>query len=227
MVIEEFSIEDLVDNPTPRIPIAMVLDTSASMAGAPIKELNKGVNLFIEEIRRDEYTRYSAEICIVTFGGSVEIIQDFATVDYVSYPVFKASGETPMGTAVLKTLELLERRKTLYKELGIDYYQPWIVLMTDGRPTDDITKAVRKVQELISQRRLVVFPIAIGPYADIDSLSLFTIPDIPPPPLKLKGLKFKEFFIWLSKSVAQVSRSTPGMRYEISLDDVEDWSELS
>jgi len=73
MVIEELSIEDLVDNPTPRIPIAMVLDTSASMAGAPIKELNKGVNLFIEEIRRDEYTRYSAEICIVTFGGSVEI----------------------------------------------------------------------------------------------------------------------------------------------------------
>lgn len=226
MVTEELSIEDLVDNPTPRIPIAMVLDTSASMTGVPIKELNEGVNLFIEEIRRDEYTRYSAEICIITFGGSVELIQDFATVDYVSYPIFKANGETPMGTAVLKTLELLERRKALYKELGIDYYQPWIVLMTDGRPTDDIIEAVRKVQELLSQRRLVVIPIAIGPYADMNSLSLFTVPDIPPPPLRLKGLKFKEFFIWLSKSVAQISRSTPGMKYEINWDDIKDWSEL-
>lgn len=33
-------IEDLVNNPTPRIPICLCLDVSSSMDGAPISELN-------------------------------------------------------------------------------------------------------------------------------------------------------------------------------------------
>jgi len=224
MPAERINLEDLVENPTPRVPIALVLDISGSMSGKPIQELNDGVNIFIDEIRNDEYTRYSAEICIITFGDTVEVIQDFTTVDNISYPVFKASGTTPMGSAVLEALERLEKRKSMYKELGIDYYQPWMVLMTDGQPTDDITEAVRKTQELLSQRKLVVFPVAIGPNADINILSKFTTPDRIP--LRLKGLKFREFFLWLSKSVAQVSRSTPGQKVKLDRDGLKGWAEL-
>ncbi|HIH71846.1 MAG TPA: VWA domain-containing protein [Thermococcaceae archaeon] len=221
---DEISVEDLVENPTPRVPIALVLDTSGSMSGEPIRELNEGVNLFIDEIRNDEYTRYSAEICIITFGNTVRVIQDFTTVDNISYPIFEAGGSTPMGAAVLEALERLERRKSMYKELGIDYYQPWMVLMTDGKPTDDITEAVKKTQQLLSQRKLVVFPIAIGSKADLDTLNLFTTPDRMP--LRLKGLRFKEFFMWLSKSVAQVSRSTPGQKVNLDIEGLKGWAEL-
>jgi len=221
---EEIGLEDLVENPTPRVPIALVLDTSGSMIGKPIRELNEGVNLFIDEIRKDEYTRYSAEICIIAFGGIVKVIQDFTTVDNVSYPTFKADGKTPMGSAVLEALKRLDKRKSMYKELGIDYYQPWMVLMTDGKPTDDITEAVKKTQELLSQRKLVVFPVATGPLADMKVLSKFTTPDRMP--LRLKGLKFREFFAWLSKSVARVSRSIPGQKVKLDLDGLKGWAEL-
>ena len=224
MFEEEIGLEDLAENPTPRVPIALVLDTSGSMAGKPIQELNEGVNLFIDEIRNDEYTRYSAEICIITFGGDVKVIQDFTTVDNISYPVFEADGQTPMGVAVLEALERLEGRKAIYKELGMDYYQPWMVLMTDGKPTDDITEAVRRTQELLSQRKLVVFPVAIGPNADIDVLNKFTTPNRIA--LRLKGLRFREFFMWLSKSVAQVSRSTPGQKVKLDKEGLKGWAEL-
>ena len=64
--------EDLVNNPTARVPVCLCLDTSGSMDGDPIRELRAGVKLFYDAIRDDEVALYSAEICIVTFGGSAE-----------------------------------------------------------------------------------------------------------------------------------------------------------
>ena len=43
--------EELADNPTARVPICILLDVSRSMDGEPIKELNKGVKMFINEIQ--------------------------------------------------------------------------------------------------------------------------------------------------------------------------------
>jgi len=217
-------ISDLVENPTPRTPIALVLDTSGSMEGEPIKELNEGVKVFIDEIRNDEYARYSAEICIVTFGKVVTLVQDFATVDRIPYPSFKAGGSTPMGAAVLEATNRLENRKSYYKEFGIDYHRPWMVLMTDGKPTDSIDEAVRRTQEMILNKKLEVFPIAVGSEADMNTLEKFANPKRRP--LKLKGLCFKEFFAWLSKSVAQISKSSPGDRVKLDLEGIKGWAEL-
>ena len=62
---------DLIDNPTPRCACLLVLDTSGSMAGAAIDELNAGVQLFIETVHADEVAACSVEIAVVTAGGSV------------------------------------------------------------------------------------------------------------------------------------------------------------
>ena len=47
--------EDLVENPTARVPICLVLDVSGSMDGEPIRELNEGVELFF--VDRDLHRR--------------------------------------------------------------------------------------------------------------------------------------------------------------------------
>ena len=46
-------LEDLVNNPTARIPVCLCLDTSGSMCGMPIDELNEGVRLFYDAICED------------------------------------------------------------------------------------------------------------------------------------------------------------------------------
>ncbi|WP_202320416.1 vWA domain-containing protein [Archaeoglobus neptunius] len=223
MLEEEFEIEEFANNPSPRLPIALVLDTSASMSGEPIEELNEALKLFVDEIYNDEIARHSAEICVITFGGLVRVVQDFTTVDRIELEELIADGNTPMGSAVLVALERLEERKNLYKELGIDYYQPWLVLMTDGMPTDSITGAAARVQELLDQKRLVVFPIAIGPNASISVLEKFTTPNRRP--LRMKEHGFKEFFMWLSKSVASASRSVPGEGFKLA-DGLEGWAKI-
>ena len=219
--------EDLFDNPTPRVPVVLCLDCSGSMMGDPIDELNAGVKTFYTAINEDEIARFSAEICIVTFGPA-RLEADFATLDVRSQaPALIASGNTPMGEAVKLSLDSLERRKELYKESGVDYYQPWLVLMTDGKPwggsQELLNQQIDRVAEMVETRKLTIFPIGIGSDADMETLRRFS-PERSP--LRLQGLKFSELFSWLSKSVARVSQSTPGDRVALDLEGVRGWAEL-
>lgn len=77
---EEFIIrqQELVENPTPRVPICLVLDVSGSMSGDPIEELQEGVRMFFDAIREDDVAQYAAEIAIVTFGGVARKALDFS-----------------------------------------------------------------------------------------------------------------------------------------------------
>ena len=131
-----------------------------------------------------------------------------------------------MGEAVNLALDLLEHRKEEYKEKGVDYYQPWLVLMTDGEPNGDkveLSSAINRTSNLVNEKKLTVFPIGIGTEADINVLSQFS-PNRQP--LKLQGLKFREFFAWLSKSVSNTSQSFGGKSVNLDVDGIKGWSEL-
>ena len=217
--------EDLIENPTPRVPVILCLDTSASMSGDPISELAKGVELFYEAIFDDEIARYSAEIAIVTFGyGGVQQPFDFGPVEREPRLEIQAGGHTPMGEAVCKALDILKARKQKYQDAGVDYFQPWLVLMTDGMPNDEnidyIYGAIRRISDLVRQKKLSVFPIGIGFEADMDTLGRFS-PERSP--LRLRELKFKEFFEWLSASVQRVSASTPGQEIPLDEEGIKGW----
>jgi uncharacterized protein YegL len=220
--------EDLVNNPTARVPVCLCLDISGSMDGDPIDELNKDVRLFYDAINEDEVAAYSAEISIVTFGGTkAECLADFASLQLQPLPpVLSAYGMTPMGEAVNLGLDLLEKRKDEYKDAGVDYFQPWLVLMTDGQPNGDhreFSRAVNRTVELVNAKKLTVFPIGIGREADMNALAQFSPKR---PPLRLQGLKFKEFFQWLSKSVSKTSQSIPGESIKLDVEGIQGWGEL-
>lgn len=220
-------LEDLVNNPTARVPVCLCLDTSGSMEGMPIDELNEGVRLFYEAIREDETALYSAEVSIVTFGGDAQCVVDFASLEVQpNVPMLTANGMTPMGEAVNMSLDLLERRKNEYKDRGVDYYQPWLVLMTDGAPNGDsaeLSRAINRTVDLINQKKLTVFPVGIGSDADMDVLAQFSPKRSP---LKLRGLKLREFFAWLSKSVSKTSQSIPGESVKLDVEGIKGWGEL-
>lgn len=134
---------------------------------------------------------------------------------------------THMGEAVNLALDSLEKRKTEYQENGLDYYQPWLVLMTDGSPNGDaliLDEAISRTAKLIHDRKLTTFPIGIGEHADLGALGKFSPTRSP---LRLQGLKFKEFFSWLSQSVAATSQSMPGDSIPLDVEGLKGWADLS
>lgn len=220
--------DDLVNNPIPRVPVCLCLDVSGSMAGKPIKELNRGVRMFYDTIQENEVALYSAEVCIVTFGEhGAKCVSDFSNLkQQPDAPKLEANGYTPMGEAVNLGLDRLANRKTAYKRTGVDYFQPWLVLMTDGKPngdSDEFDRAIQRTTEMVNVGKLSVFPIGIGKAADMDALALFSPKRTP---LKLQGLKFREFFEWLSQSVSRTSQSLPGEAIPLDLEGVKGWAEL-
>ena len=59
---------DFVDNPEPRCACLLLLDTSGSMGGEKIRELNAGIKLFQEELNGDSLAAKRVEVAVVTFG---------------------------------------------------------------------------------------------------------------------------------------------------------------
>src|SRR5689334_4646320 len=72
---------EFADNPEPRCPCVLVLDTSQSMAGEPIAALNRGLQVFRDELLAVPLARKRVEVAVVAFGAMVDVVHDFATVD--------------------------------------------------------------------------------------------------------------------------------------------------
>ncbi|NEO74731.1 VWA domain-containing protein, partial [Moorena sp. SIO3H5] len=92
-------------------------------------------------------------------------------------------------------------------------YQPWVLLITDGEPTDEYQNAAQKVRKAAGDRKLSFYAIAVK---DANITKLREIAPLDTPPLPLDGLKFKELFKWLSDSVKQTSRQKIGEQIELA-----------
>lgn len=192
---------EFADNPEQRCPCVLVLDTSGSMHGRPIAELNEGLRAFLDEVRADSMAAKRVELAVVTFGPT-QLLQPFATVDQIGFRDLEANGATPMGEAVNLAIRTVEERKAAYRANGVGYYRPWIFLITDGAATDNVAAATAAVREGETSKKFSFYAVGVEG-ANFDQLRALSVKD----PLKLRGLSFRELFKWLSASLSAVSHS--------------------
>lgn len=204
-----FVVEEFAENPDPRVPCVLLLDTSSSMEGRPLAELNAGLRQFRDELCQDNLAARRVEVAILTFGGQVHLQHDFTPARSFFPQDVGGGGGTPMAEAVIRGIKHLEERKRIYQANGIAYYRPWMFLITDGEPTGDAgswSLACQGVAMGEQQKKFTFFAIGTAE-ANFDKLRALSPAR---PPIQLKQVAFRDLFHWLSNSLTRVSQSQVG-----------------
>ena len=83
-----FEHPELVANPEPRCACLLLLDTSGSMHGPPITELNGGLVAFKDELMADAMAMQRVEVAVISFGP-FRVHSDFQNPDTWTPPGLK------------------------------------------------------------------------------------------------------------------------------------------
>lgn len=219
---------EFAENADPRAPLIICIDQSGSMKEkrpgddtTPIDALDAGLDSLVSSLASDPLARRRCEISFVTYSSQVDEVTDFTTVDNLILPRLEAGGLTATGAAINASLDKLEERKKSYKANGISMYRPFLILLTDGLQTDNTDAAAKRLTEYEKNKKVAFFPVGISGF-DPEGLK-----SICPPgkePLALSGLKFDEFFQWLSASQTAVSGSSVGD--SVQLPSPAGWAEI-
>lgn len=118
-------------------PVVLIVDTSSSMSDK-MDELNDGVRELKEALINDEKASDCVNIAIIDMGNDKATLdQEFVTVPSWQVKQYYAGGITPMAGAIDLAMEHIEKAKAMYKKEGTSYYRPWLIIFSDGIPTDN------------------------------------------------------------------------------------------
>ena len=210
---DELEEMEFADNPEPRCPVLIIADCSGSMSGRPIDAMNQGVDDLYQAIADDEIARNRVEVALLSFSTEARVERDFSTIDEWDKTRMRANGSTNMHLAIEQGCDLLEERKEQYRRGGVPYFRPIMVLFSDGLPTSPPSEMERANQRLVdmeNENKLTIFKVAVNEAAVQAMLRALPNPNSRFQPQQLDNLRFSDFFVWLSKSVSAISRSTPG-----------------
>lgn len=201
--------DDLVlrykDNNSQRTPCVLVLDGSMSMDGQPIDQLNQGLKVLEDELKEDVVARARVRVLVIRVGGPPAVVGDWTDAIEFTAPVLEAGGNTPLGEAMELALHSVAEEKRRLDAAGISSTRPWIFMISDGAPTDPgWAAAADACMQAEQANQVAIFPIGVSG-ADLEALGRFSARGA----AKLDGLRFTDFFLWLSRSVSTASQSGP------------------
>lgn len=177
--------------------------------------LNQGLQDFYKEIVSDETTSQRLELCLITFNDYVKVVQEPALPENVTIPKLEAEGDTALADAVNEAIDKVEARKKWYKETGQPYYRPWIILMTDGVPNkgQDIDNLAQRIKRDTAEKKYAFLPVGVE---GADMEVLHKIEGSSMKATMLKGMRFAQFFKWLSASMGTVTKAEEGQKVNLS-----------
>ncbi|HLY25673.1 MAG TPA: VWA domain-containing protein [Aggregatilineales bacterium] len=122
----------------PALHVYVLLDTSASMSGAPLEALKQGLNLlcgtFIARSKRP------VQIGLFAYDSKARELAPLADVQAFEMPKLDAGGSSALGEALrLLARTMLTSDPTL------------VYVFTDGEPTDDWEVAISEVKGRVKQ----------------------------------------------------------------------------
>jgi uncharacterized protein YegL len=174
------------------------------MSGPPINSLNQALEDFKNKVSMDEMAQKVVDIAIVEFNSTVHTVQDFTPILRMEPVTLQAKGSTAMGEGITTAIDMVKARNLLYFDVGTPVHRPWIFMITDGEPTDDIGNAISRIKEEESKGthgKLKFFALGVSDY---NKETLFRITHRV---MELRNTDFSGIFDWMAASMVLISDS--------------------
>ena len=245
--------EDLLVNPTARIPVCLCIDTSGSMlaceggvdtgetvtrdgityhvvsGGGPavLDRVNDGLKLLYDALLASSYTKDAVDLAIVLFDDTARLYLPFTGISNLGeapqIPLEEIHDSTVMSQGIRIAIDHLNDRKKSYKANAVDYFQPQIILITDGETNanDSIDAIQQEVRDLCAAKKLTFLPIDIESLTEEAREFLKAFGGKPP----VHAEDIVGFFEWYSKSVASIGASNPGESVPVDVDGISKWGD--
>lgn len=191
-----------------------VVDCSGSMDGEKIGTVNYAIQSTIPDMQDAARDNPNAQLLVRTLKfatGASWVTSDPVDVENFVWQDLEAGGITDLG----KAFDLLAAQLTI-PPMSDRALPPVLVLLSDGQPTDDYKKSLKKLLQLPWGKKAVRIAISIGQDADDEVLTEFTgnkelVLNANNPQTLVKMIK------WASTAASLVS--APASRVQMDTDD--------
>ena len=198
-----------------RLPIFFLVDVSESMVGENLYKLEEGIGTVVSTLRTDPYALETAYLSVIAFAGKARTVTQLTELVVFHPPELPVGGGTALGTALTHLMDEIDRTVQTTTSDQKGDWKPIVFLLTDGHPTDDVSKAAdlwnRSYKDSVN-----LVAVSIGGGADNDLLKRLTdevvvFNDAAPD-------AFARFVKWISMSIQSQSRSvSSGQDGKVSL----------
>lgn len=199
-----------------RRPVYLLLDSSASMFGAPIQAVQQGVHMIHNELLNNPHAIETVYLSVITFASSAQQIVQLASVEDFKPPVLKAEGNTALGAALTLLDQALDRELRQNSDGRKGDYRPIVFLLTDGAPTDAWKDASAKLKARATMKIGTLVAIGCGP-----NVNMATLKEVANEVIRLTDSSpdaLHQFFKWVSASIQKTSQKMGNKPEDNNLD---------
>lgn len=170
------------------LPVYLLLDQSGSMnallkgetpekGATRFDALKQSVLDLVRQLKGNENIAYTARLTIGAFNDSIEVLCDnvlAADLDEARLEKrlngVRPAGVTLLGRSIVQAVEHVNAQKERLALQGAGYYQPVVVVISDGHSTNQegrispqsMSQAYHLCDGLIDQGKLTVLPLGVG-----------------------------------------------------------------
>jgi len=153
--------------------IFFLIDTSGSMKGTKMGELNTAMEELMPEIRRVGEADTDVKVAVLTFATHLAwMYPEPISIEEFEWSRLSPAGITNMGAA-FEELAIRLSRNSFLNSPSLSF-APVIFLMTDGYPSDDYKRGLKRLSENSWYRHGLKVALGIGKEANDDMLAEFT-----------------------------------------------------
>lgn len=161
-------------NAIPHCPVVLVLDTSHSMWGQGLTDMMASLKAFYKTIAEIQFPNAQVDIAAVSMGDNLCMLEEFTPLMESDLPnrAIRPKGDTPIGAALGLALEAIQAQLKRYHSAGVPSVTPNLVLLSDGKSTDDFHAAAEEIRRDTEAGKLICRAVALGNDADMNALAL-------------------------------------------------------